>query len=101
MMVLGMNTFIMESTRRTCSVNPFSSELGIVENVPIVDVLIAYDFQYNKNTYILIIRNGLYIPSMQYKIIPPFLMRAGGVIVKDIPKIHCNDIKSSDYCISF
>ena len=29
MVVLGINAFIFESTGRTCSVKPFSSELGI------------------------------------------------------------------------
>ena len=38
---------------------------------------------------------------MQHKLIPPFLIKAGGVIVNDITKIHCNDPTSSDHCISF
>ena len=33
--------------------------------------------------------------------VTPFLMRAGGVIVNDISKIHFNDPTSSDDCISF
>ena len=47
--VLGMNAFIYDITGITCSLKPFSSELGIAKNVPIVDVLIAYDFQYSNH----------------------------------------------------
>ena len=76
---------------------PFSSELGIAENVPIFDGVIDYDFQYINKIYIYIIRNYLYIKTMQYNPITLFLMRAGGVIVNDIPKIYCNDPTSSDH----
>ena len=38
---------------------------------------------------------------MKHNLIPQFLIRAGGVIVNDIPKIHCQDPTSSDHCISF
>jgi hypothetical protein len=101
MMVLGRNSFIFESTNRSCNVKPFSSELGIAENVPIVDGAIAYDDEYTGETYILIMRNALYIPSMHINLLPPFIMRAGGVIVNDIPKIHCKNPSSSDHSISF
>ena len=38
---------------------------------------------------------------MQHNLRPPFLMRAGGVIVKYTPKIRYVDPTSSDHCISF
>ena len=79
---------------------PFSSELGITDNVPILDGAIDYYFQYIHQTYILIIRNALYIPTINHKLIPPFLMRSGGVIVNDIPKLHFNYPTSSYHCIS-
>ena len=88
MVVLGMNNFTFDSNGRTCSMNSFSSELGIADNVPIADVLIAYDFQYIYQTYILIICNALYILTMKLNLIPTFLMKAGGFIVNYIPKIH-------------
>ena len=94
-----MNAFIFEITGRTCSVNPFSSEIWILDNVPTVDGYIACDFQYSYQTYILIICNALYILTMKLNLIPTFLMKAGGFIVNYIPKIHCNDPTSSDHCI--
>ena len=101
MVVLGMNAFIFESTVITCSVNPFSSELWMAENVPIVDGYTTYDCQYSHQTYISTIYNYLYITFIQNNLIPPFLMRSNGLIVKDIPKVHLNDPTSSDHCISF
>ena len=49
--------------------NPFSNEVVISDNIPIVDVAIAYDFQYSYQTYIFIIRNALYIPTKHYNLI--------------------------------
>ncbi len=101
MIVLGKDSFIFESTGQTCTVKPFSSELGQANNVPIVDGAIAYDDPYSGETILLLIRNALYIPSMDINLIPPFIMRAGGVIVNDVPKIHCSDPTTSDHSISF
>ena len=38
---------------------------------------------------------------MKHNLIPPFIMREGGVIVNDIPKMHCSDPTINDHCISF
>ena len=48
MVVLGNHYFIFEITGRTCNIQPFSTELGISADVPIVDVEIAYDCMYMK-----------------------------------------------------
>ena len=101
MVVLGKECFVFEPTGKTCSVEPFSSELGIAQNVPIVDAALAYDCPFTYETYILIIRNALHIETMQHNLIPPFIMREGGVQVNDIPKIHCTDPDIDDHCISF
>ena len=45
MVVLGMNAFIFDITSRKCSVKPFSSKLGVAENVPIFYGEIAYHCQ--------------------------------------------------------
>jgi hypothetical protein len=99
--VLGRNSFIFESTGRSCTVHPFSTELGKAENVPIVDGAIVYEDPHTGEPFILIVQNALYIPSMQINLLPPFIMRVGGVKVNDVPKIHCNYPTTSDHCISF
>ena len=86
---------------RTCNVQPFTSDLGIASNVPIVDGAIAYDCPKTSQTYILIVRNALYIPTMENNLIPPFIMRHGGVTVNDKAKIHCVDPSEQDHCIIF
>ena len=101
MVVLGKHCFIFESTGKTCNVEPFSSDLGIASNIPVVDAAIAYDCPSTYETYILIIRNALHMVKMNHHLIPPFIMREGGVVVNDIPKMHCTAPTINDHCISF
>ena len=101
MVVLGKYSFIFESTGQTCTVLPFSSELGMAKNVPIVDGAIVYEEPYSGQPHILLIRNALYIPTMDINLIPPFIMREGGVIINETPKIQCDTPSTDDHCISF
>ena len=101
MVVLGKNAYIFEQTGKTCDVKPFTDDLGIATNIPVVDGAIAYDCPYSRETFILILRNALYIKTMENNLIPPFIMRQGGAIVNDIPKIQCLDPSIDDHCIKF
>jgi hypothetical protein len=101
MVVLGKNCFVFEWSGQSCSVHPFSDTLGTVKNVPIVDAAIAYDCPYRLETYVLLFRNALYLPTLENNLIPPFIMREGGVIVNEIAKIHCDDPTEDDHCIRF
>ena len=101
MCVLGRHSYIFETTGKTCNVSPFLDELGIAKDVPIVDGAIAYDYPYSRQTHILIVRNALHIPSMKNNLIPPFIMREGGVVVNDVPKFQCKDPTVKDHTISF
>ena len=71
--------------------------LGVAKDVPIVDGAIAYDCPYSRQTYILIVRNALYIPSMENNLVPPFIIRERGVIVKDVPNFQCKDPTVEDH----
>ena len=99
--VLGSNSFVFESTRRTCNIQPFSSDLGMAKNVPIVDGALVYDCPYSSEVFVLVVRNVLYVPSMDHNMIPPFIMRSGSVIVNDVTKNHCEDTLVDDRCVSF
>ena len=101
MIVLGSESFVFEWSGRTCKVNPFTSTLGSMSNVPIVDGAIAYDCPYTHMTYILLCRNALYIPSMRDNLIPPFIVRESGATVNDTAKIHCEDPSPDHHCIIF
>ena len=101
MVVLGQNAFVFESTEWTCNVQPFTYDLGVASNVPIVDGAIAHDCHQTSQTCILISRNALYVPMMDNNLIPPFIMSHGGVTVNDKANINCVDPSEEDHCIMF
>jgi hypothetical protein len=64
-----------------------------------VDAAVQYDR--DGRVYILLIRNALYVPSLDHNLLPPFMIREGGVIVKDTPKIQLDDPSAEDHAITF
>ena len=56
-----------------------------------MDAVIAYDFQTSGETYLLVVRNSLCVPTMEINLIPPIIMREAGLVLNDTPKIHCDD----------
>ena len=102
MIVLGRHCFIFDTVEgRHCDVQPFDKALGSMRGVPVVDAAIAYDCPYTHRTYLLLVRNALYIPSMENNLIPPFILREAGIEVQDVPKIHVDNPSASDHCIKF
>ena len=102
MCVLGKHAFIFDMVQdMTCDVHPFDPSLGSVKSVPIVDGVIAYDCPYTQTSYLLIVTNALYIPTLDNNLVPPFILREAGLQVKDVPKIHVNDPDISDHAITF
>ena len=80
MVIMGKNSFIFESSRKTYDVKPFMTGLGTAKNVSIVDTAVAYDCPYERKTYILIFRNALYFQEMKNCLVPPFILREGGSV---------------------
>ena len=101
MVVLGAHCFIFEWSGKTCAVQPFTSDLGTLKSVPIVDAAIAYDCPITHLSYVLLIRNALYMPNLKHNLIPPFLMREAGLVINDTAKIHCPDPTPLDHAVSF
>ena len=56
---------------------------------------------YSMKTYLLSIRNALYVPSMTHNLIPPFIMREAGLVVNDVPRIHMKqeELTNETHCI--
>lgn len=77
----------------------FSQEAGGMEEVQIVDAIIACDCPFSGKTYLLVVRNILYAPSMRHNLIPTSIMREAGLIVSDRPTIHCDNPEISDHSI--
>ena len=101
MIVLGKHWFIFEWSGKSWTLNPFNYCLGSVKDVPIIDAAIAYECPYFHKCYILLLRNDLYLPNMEDKSLPPFIIRESGSTVNDTPNIHCTYPTSIDHCITF
>ena len=81
MVVLGQHCYIISSSGIHAEVNKFAIEVGRMKSVTIVAAAIVYDCPYSMKTYLLIVRNALYIKSRTNNIIPPFIMREAGLEV--------------------
>ena len=100
MVVVGKHSTIVARTGRSAEVQAFSNECNSLEEIPIVDAAIAYDCTATGKTFILIVKNALYIPTMDRNLIPPFIMREAGLVVNDVPRIHCGEELTNDsHCI--
>ena len=84
-----------------CNVQPFFQVLCMARNVSIVDRAIAYDCPHQHQTYIILLRNILHIPSINNNLIPPFSIRERGIIVDEMSKIHGKPVIISNHKISF
>ena len=79
MVVVGSECEIFDDTGKTCTVNSFVDSAGSLDNVKIVDAAVAYDCPFKCKTYILLMRNTLYVPELTTNLIPPFIMREGRI----------------------
>ena len=73
----------------------------MAQYVPIVDGASAYNDSHTGKTDVLLVRNALYISSIDSNLIPPFIMRMRGALVNDAPKIHCASPTVEDHLIGF
>ena len=87
MAVLGRNAYILSYTGATAEVNAFTPDHAAM-TIQIVDAAVQYECAYNGIMYIMVIRNALYVPSMQHNLMPPFMIREAVIVVNDTPKIY-------------
>jgi hypothetical protein len=86
MAVAGSDCTVIATSGRHATVTPFSSNLPSMDMVEIGDVAIAYDDPISLQTYLLVMRNALLIPTMDHNLVPPFLLRLAGLQVDETPK---------------
>jgi hypothetical protein len=98
MPVVGSGAQVLVDHNRTCEVSPYSPDYEPME-VPLVDAAVRYD--HDGRVYILLIRNALYVLSLDHNLLPPFVIREAGVIVKDTPKIQLDDPTEEEHAITF
>ena len=89
MAVVGRQASIIGRSNTFAEVSAFADDCNKLEKVPIVDAAFVYDCPKAMRSYLLVVRNALYVPSMKHNLIPPFVMREAGLEVNDVPKIHC------------
>ena len=76
MCVLGKYCLLLSEleTTQTVNVGAFLESAGGLNNVPIVNTMLAYDCRRTNQVYLLALRNVLYIESMDDNLIPPFIL---------------------------
>ena len=100
MPVVGKHAYIIAETGKKVDVSPFTPDYKPL-TVPLVDAMVKYDNPYHGKSYILVLQNALYVPSMEHNLIPPFMIREMGVTVNDVPKIHKEDPTVDGHAITF
>ena len=69
--------------------------------IPIDDGVLEFDCLCAGEVYVLVIINSLHVPSICHNLIPPFIMRAGGIIINGVPKTRCKDLIFDNHSVSF
>ena len=81
-------------------VAPFAPDFKPI-SVELVDAALKYECPYSGELKILIIRRGLYIPSMTHNLLPPFMLREAGITINEVPKIHVTSPTEEHHAITF
>jgi hypothetical protein len=95
--VLGPNFIILHYTGRECDVSPYTDVYDSVKSVPIVSGATAWTAQVDGLDYILVIYEGLWMPStVKASLINPNQLRAHGTEVQDNPFGGTMFVKDTD-----
>ena len=70
-----------------------------MQKVPIVDAAMIYQPPNSDEKWLLIVRNGLFVQSMDHNLACPFIMREAGLEVSEVAKQHCEDPTIEDHSI--
>ena len=100
MVVLGRHARVVSHSNTTVRVNAFTPEHAPIWK-PVVDAVVAYHDEISRKTYILMFHNSLLVKEMDHNLIPPFIMREAGLLVNDVPKIHCHSPTKYDHSIQW
>lgn len=75
-----------------------AKECGVL-HIPIIHAAVVFEDPYERDMYLLVMQNALYVESMDHHLIPPFIMREAGLVVNDVAKIHCKQRTQADHSI--
>ena len=99
MVVIGKEAFVFSHSGKYADVQASAKDVKGLPEIPNVDSVIAYDCTSSGETYLLVVRNALCVPTMDINLIPPFVLRESGLILNDTPKIHCKDPSVEDHSL--
>ena len=100
MPVIGKNAYILSKIGETVDVAPFTPDYKPI-GVELVDAALKYECPYSGEVKILIIRRGLYAPSMTHNLIPPFMLREARIHINEVPKIHVTSPTEEHHAVTF
>ena len=98
--VIGRNAYILSKIGETVDVAHFTPDYKPI-SVELVDVALKYECPYSSEVKILIIRRGLYVPSMTHNLLPLFMLREAGIHINEVPKIHVASPTVEHHAITF
>ena len=100
MPVIGRNAYILSKIGEAVDVAPFTPDYKTI-SVELVDAALKYECPYSGEVKILIIRRGLYVPSMTHNLLPPFMLREAGIHINEVPKIHVTSPTEEHHAFTF
>ena len=68
MVVVGAQATVVSRTGRLAEVRAFSDKCSKLEGIPIVDAAFAYDCPKTMQSYLLFVKNALYVHDMQHNL---------------------------------
>jgi hypothetical protein len=86
MAVAGADCTIITKSKNYADVTPFLEDLPVMKVVEILDAMTAYDDPISHTTYLLVMTDGLSIPSMGHNLISLFLISEAGLALDETPK---------------
>ena len=99
MAVAGSGTTLIARTGQHATITPFSKSLPDMNKVEIVVVAMAYDDPFTLKTYLFVMRNAFYIPTMGHNLIPPFILWEAGLHVDKTPKRQAVNLTITNHSI--
>ena len=87
MVVCGKYCHILSRSEINATVSVFTDDVGTMQ-ILIMDAVIAYNCSDTNKVWLLIVRNVLFVKSMNHNLVPPFIPQEGGTEVNDRPEIH-------------
>ena len=99
MVVVDKHAATINDTSRRDEVSPFTPDYESLSKVPIVEATIRCDCSYSGETCLLIVRNALSVPGMDYDLMLSFIVREVEVDSKCFPMTQYKNPEEVDHLV--